>query len=303
MDENILVSIIVPVFNVQDYLCECIDSVLNQNFSNYELIIVDDGSSDSCPEICDQYSKKDNRIKVIHKENGGLSDARNSGILKAKGKYILFLDGDDKFLQNDLFFDFLNKSETEIVFFNSIHESEHKRHWIEKNKIINVKRTKFIKKTFFSVPYQTAWMFCVKRDFLIKNNLFFEKGLIHEDEEWLPRVILSLTDSWIPVCEKSVYWYRLNRNGSIVNSKNDMKIKCRYYICKKMMERYSVETTVLSKKFLATRISQIYNSIRKAELFKSFDKSDRIRLRSFLLKSMFLKHKLLYFFLMINNVD
>lgn len=89
------VSVIVPVYNVEDYLEECIDSILGQTYSNLEIILVDDESPDNCGQICDNYAKKDNRIKVIHKENGGLSDARNIGIENSTGKYITFIDSDD----------------------------------------------------------------------------------------------------------------------------------------------------------------------------------------------------------------
>lgn len=89
------VSIIVPVYNVEKYLKQCIDSILAQTFGDFELILVDDGSPDKCPEICDEYAKKDGRVKVIHKENGGLSSARNAGMKLACGEYILFCDSDD----------------------------------------------------------------------------------------------------------------------------------------------------------------------------------------------------------------
>ncbi|RAS79922.1 glycosyltransferase family 2 protein [Priestia endophytica] len=93
MDE--LVSIIVPIYKVEKYIQRCIDSLTNQTFSNIEIILVDDGSPDNCPTICDDYANVDSRIKVIHKENGGLSDARNAGMEEATGKYIIFIDGDD----------------------------------------------------------------------------------------------------------------------------------------------------------------------------------------------------------------
>lgn len=80
---NPLISIIVPIYNVENYLCRCVDSIINQTYKNLEIILVDDGSPDNCPRICDEYAEKDKRIKVIHKENGGLSDARNSGIVIA----------------------------------------------------------------------------------------------------------------------------------------------------------------------------------------------------------------------------
>lgn len=89
------VSVIVPVYKVEQYLAECIDSILAQTFTDFELILVDDGSPDNCGEICEEYKKKDNRIIVIHKENGGLSDARNKGIDIAKGEYLTFVDSDD----------------------------------------------------------------------------------------------------------------------------------------------------------------------------------------------------------------
>lgn len=88
-------SIIVPVYKVEPYLHRCVDSILAQTFTDFELILVDDGSPDNCGAICDEYAAKDSRILVIHKENGGLSDARNAGLDIAKGEYIGFVDSDD----------------------------------------------------------------------------------------------------------------------------------------------------------------------------------------------------------------
>lgn len=92
---NELVSVIVPIYGVEDYLSKCVDSIINQTYKNLEIILVDDGGKDKCPEICDEYAGKDSRIKVIHKKNGGLSDARNAGIDIAKGEYFVFIDSDD----------------------------------------------------------------------------------------------------------------------------------------------------------------------------------------------------------------
>ena len=90
-----LISVIIPVYNVQMYLAECVDSVINQTYKNLEIILVDDGSTDESGKICDQYSEIDSRIHVIHKKNGGLSDARNAGIQVSTGKYLSFIDSDD----------------------------------------------------------------------------------------------------------------------------------------------------------------------------------------------------------------
>ena len=93
--EKVLVSIIVPVYNVEKYLDKCIESIVNQTYKNIELILVDDGSPDNCPKMCDEWSQKDNRVKVIHKENAGMSSARNVGIDNAQGEYLAFVDSDD----------------------------------------------------------------------------------------------------------------------------------------------------------------------------------------------------------------
>ena len=95
-------SIILPIYKVENYLEECVDSVLAQKIKDYELILVDDGSPDNCPKMCDDFVKKDSRIKVVHKKNGGLSDARNAGIKVARGEYILFIDPDDYVEKNYL---------------------------------------------------------------------------------------------------------------------------------------------------------------------------------------------------------
>ena len=91
-----LISIIVPIYNVEDYLCECIDSICSQTYQNLEIILVDDGSSDNCPKLCEEYALKDCRIRVIHQYNQGLSAARNVGYRESKGTYIAFIDSDDK---------------------------------------------------------------------------------------------------------------------------------------------------------------------------------------------------------------
>ena len=90
-----LFTVIVPIYNVEKYLEKCIDSILDQTFTDFELLLVDDGSTDHCPQICDAYEKKDDRVRVIHKANGGLTSARNAGIFSARGDYITYVDGDD----------------------------------------------------------------------------------------------------------------------------------------------------------------------------------------------------------------
>ncbi len=98
---NELISIIIPVFKVEKYLDRCLESVTAQSYTNLEIILVDDGSPDKCPEMCDLWAKKDSRIKVIHKENDGLANARNSGIEACTGDYVMFIDSDD-YIESDM---------------------------------------------------------------------------------------------------------------------------------------------------------------------------------------------------------
>ena len=100
MNRSELVSIIVPVYKVEKYLDKCIESIVGQTYENLEIILVDDGSPDNCPAMCDRWAEKDSRIKVIHKENGGLSSARNAGLDACTGEYIYFLDSDDYIAEN-----------------------------------------------------------------------------------------------------------------------------------------------------------------------------------------------------------
>lgn len=95
MDKRPLISVIVPIYMIDRYIGICIESILNQTYKNLEIILVDDGGKDRCPEICDLYAQKDSRIKVIHKPNGGLVSARKAGLRKSNGKYISYVDGDD----------------------------------------------------------------------------------------------------------------------------------------------------------------------------------------------------------------
>ena len=127
-----LISIVIPVYNVKKYLSKCIDSVISQTYSNIEIILVDDGSNDGCSEMCDKYKKNDNRVIVIHKENGGLSDARNVGIKIARGEYITFIDSDDFIEKNyiEYLYSLINENNSDLAI------CEYK-YITEKNQILN----------------------------------------------------------------------------------------------------------------------------------------------------------------------
>ena len=215
-------SIIIPIYNTEKYLNECVQSVLLQSFINYECILIDDGSPDNCPLLCDDFSKKDNRIKVIHKENGGLSDARNKGILQATGEYIVFLDSDDKLTNNDTLknlFDVIQKYKTDVIInINFIEFTDTGNISIKNNyskDIILANPIEIIKRFNNSGMYLAGCFFVTKKEYIIKNNLFFKRDILHEDEHWMPRVLFKT--NVIAVNHYPFYAYRVKRDGSITS--------------------------------------------------------------------------------------
>ena len=187
MEITMIFSIIVPIYKVPEvYLRKCIDSLLEQGIekSEYEVILIDDGSPDKCGDICDEYAKSNENIKVIHKENAGVSVARNYGMDIAKGDYIIFVDGDDYVLKNSLIQikDILKKEDADIYFFKYIRND--KKYEIEDNyKIIDIEDEK-IKKIVIS-QYETIEGMCMgspwgkvfKNKFLKDNNLKYKEGI------------------------------------------------------------------------------------------------------------------------------
>lgn len=173
------VSIIVPVYNVEKFIHRCVDSILMQTFADFELILVDDGSPDNCPVICDEYAKKDSRIKVIHKQNGGLADARNAGLDIAVGKYILFCDSDDYVLPEwcEHFIVHVNNSQDNCIFggFNIVKPDKEKIY-----KPATESKTYHIDELFCS-KFGFAWNVLYYADVLKKYNIRFPTNVTVED--------------------------------------------------------------------------------------------------------------------------
>jgi len=220
-----MISVIVPVYKVEQYLPKCVDSIINQTYQDIEIILVDDGSPDNCPAICDEYARRDKRVKVIHKNNGGVSDARNAGINIAKGDYIIFLDGDDWLCMDSLenVADTAERTVPDIITGNvicynsqsiktSISQEVYKKDKIEYSFASAMKC--FTDKGILWPPFR----FIIKRSFIIENKLFFMKGILHEDLEWVPRA-LSAASSFA-LLNEPFYCYRAQRQGSITSNKN-----------------------------------------------------------------------------------
>lgn len=223
--ENPTISIIVPVYNVEKYLDRCIQSILNQTFKDFELILVDDGSTDNSGFICEKYKEMDNRIVVIHKENGGLSSARNTGLDIAIGKYIGFVDSDDYINENmyEILYNEAIKNNSDVVVsdFEKVCENkEHINYKLDKYEIENYNNIEALNQLFESknVIFIVAWNKLYKRQ--IFNNLRYEEGKIYEDEFIIHKI---LYESKITTFIDLKLYYYVQRENSITQSKFSVK--------------------------------------------------------------------------------
>lgn len=205
-----LISIIVPVFRVEPYIKRCVDSILAQTYSNIEVILVDDGSDDGCPAICDEYKKKDSRVVVVHKPNGGLSSARNAGIRIAKGKYIGFVDSDDA-IEADMY-EFLwkkcqeHQADIGIVGFEKWDGVTPYCEYTESTKE-TVYSGKEMRRAFLRVDnpeaYVEVWSRLYKKELL--EDTFFTEGVINEDVDFSYRVFLKCDKVVVSDAQKYKY--------------------------------------------------------------------------------------------------
>ncbi|WP_230574325.1 glycosyltransferase [Bacillus rhizoplanae] len=268
------ISIIVPIYMVERYIEKCVDSLINQTYKNIEIILVDDGSPDNCPDICDSYIKKDPRIRTIHKENGGLSDARNAGLREAIGEYILFVDSDD-YIDKDTcerFMSVIGMNKADIVVGNA------KR--IEGRNVSLMKHSNFkegqvvtgeqylMEELRSGTMYMAAWLNLYNRTFLLKNNLEFKVGLLHEDEQFTPRVFLKAKR----VISTNILFYNyLIREGSITTTKNKLKnAEHIMKICKELEQIYSeIQNNDLRKLLNDNLVNKYLNIFQVAGLYKA----------------------------------
>lgn len=234
-----LVSIIVPVYKVESYLRRCLDSVISQTYVNLEIILVDDGSPDNCPQICDEYAEKDKRVVVIHKKNGGLSDARNAGLDICKGEYISFVDSDD-WIDRDFVKILINVilcERADIAFANFKRVSDEKpckRYTVSKsNNPIEVLDGKVAFRRLLSengTSLVIAWGKLYKK--LLFENVRFPIGLLHEDEYTTYKLLCS--SSRIVFLDIPLYFY-FQREDSIMGTAKSSSIRA----LRAKVERYN----------------------------------------------------------------
>ena len=268
-----LISVVIPVYNVEKYVVQCIKSVLNQIYTKLDIIVVDDGSTDNSGQICDRYAKEDTRIRVIHKENGGLSDARNRGIEEAIGRYIIFIDSDDYVSPNyvDNLYNLVKKNGCDIGVTCAI-KYNYKTKYLCKTESMKSQETKVfnseqaIKNMLYrqDIPIY-AWAKIYNRELF--DYIQFPNGELFEDlgTEYL----LFHEASKIAFNPVRDYFY-LQRTNSIITSKYNSNKMIQVYNCEKIIEfvreKYpKIEKAAISKCFVTTL--NHYSTIPKGRKF------------------------------------
>lgn len=260
------ISIIVPVYKVEQYLDRCVNSILNQTFTDFELILVDDGSPDRCPQMCDEWAKKDARICVIHKENGGAGAARNAALRCAKGEYIGFVDSDD-WITPDMYeylYDLLKQyPEAQIAQCDAIQTSDEKQEAPAGPENIQLWNQKQMMEYFFRIHGEKSnysiWNKLIRRDVL--KDFSFVEGTISEDVAASFDFFTSARQ--MVSSDKVLYFYFTNQNGvtkSPVTKKDLEYIHVWERIAEKVPQEYAeyaevnlarANFTILSKMLLS----------------------------------------------------
>lgn len=220
------VSFILPIYNVEKYLSECVESILVQTYSDFEILLVDDGSPDNCPALCDEWARKDDRIKALHKSNGGLSDARNYGLEHAQGDYVVFVDSDDFWVNKDCLENLMNvvdvHPECDFIGFNcSYYYSDTKtfKKWVAYDESLSKptdKDTVLCSLVASGTFPMSACLKIIKRKSLSEINLHFIKGLLSEDIPWFIDLLEGAKKCMF--INDYIYAYRQGVVGSISNS-------------------------------------------------------------------------------------
>lgn len=261
-------SIIIPVYNVEEYLDSCLKSILNQTYSNYEVIIVNDGSPDNSDNIIKSYEKEDKRFKGYKKVNGGLSDARNYGLKYATGDYLIFIDADDYIENNYLekVNDVLEKNKDIDVLKFKIKLVDEGGNLIRMENGLNKEGVTSFDELVKLEFLEPAWSYVYKLSFWKENNFTYLKGMIHEDFGLTPEILMKANK--IYYLNSYLYNY-VQRNGSIMSSNNKEKLHKKAYDMLYQYDRlikinYNKDTKVY-KSFLANALISKTNTLDKEE--------------------------------------
>lgn len=259
--EKDLVSVIVPVYNVESYLERSLDSIINQTYKALEIIIINDGSTDSSPRICDSYKLKDSRIKVIHQGNKGLSEARNAGMSVANGVYYYFVDSDD-FLESDiietLVFE-MRSNELDIIGYNVYVENKSSKPYVNHLYSNDILRGEdyLIRMIKAHCVCEPVWMYMYRAELIISHQMKFSKGRLFEDEIWTPEILLYADK--VKYIEKLGYHYII-RPGSITsdNEHSNKKFDNHSANCRYLMNLLPLFSSCSNRDLFADHVARLY---------------------------------------------
>ena len=263
-----LVSVIVPIYKVEKYLNNCIESIIKQTYKNMQIILIDDGSPDNCGKICDEYKLKDARIEVIHKKNGGLSDARNCGIDMARGKYIVFIDSDDyidKYYIEKLYMA-IKKEGVKLAQCNILRVDD------EKNILKKIGYEKKVVKSGKNIIKEQYGVHVIENT-VVWNKMYaielfkdirFPVGKIHEDEFTTYKILYNLDK--VAIIDDYLYYYREN-DDSIMKQKFNIRNLDRLDAYKDKMYFFQKRETDIFIKALIRYIEEIKTDYMKAKKY------------------------------------
>ena len=237
------VSVIVPVYDVELYLEECLDSIINQTFKEIEIILVNDGSTDRSHEIMELYASKDVRISILNQPNRGASIARNTGIEHSTGEYFLFVDSDDKIVPDTIEVLYRKSKETgtDLVIGNVLYffQDGQRLAPYSRDSTLNSGSIRTGDAAFSELMERNKFppltcLYFIRRDIVISNQLYFQSGIMHEDEIWCVKAILSAKK--VLLLDFDYYFYR-QREGSIMRSDNaDFRIESLFEVSKALYQ-------------------------------------------------------------------
>ena len=263
-----LFSVIVPVFRAEAFLSVCVESVLRQGFHDFEMILVDDGSPDTCPELCDAYAARDERVRVIHQQNRGLSEARNAGIRAARGEYLLFLDADD-FLSEDALAQLSRFADLQCDILIGDGEAIGAEYRMSHGNTAEILRGDAYLKCALprgAMP-MAAVLYVCRRAFLLSEALLFRSGVLHEDEDFTPRAFLKAER----VVETGVSFYRyVIREASLTNGGDFRKNAEDFYaICTSLRALYvALSDRALSELLCDSLVSKYLSLFQRGRLYR-----------------------------------
>ena len=275
------ISVVVAVYNIEDYICECVDSIINQTIQPEEIILVDDGSTDRSSALCDEYAEKNTNIRVIHQKNAGLSAARNTGIEHAQGVWVYFVDGDD-ILAPDVIESFLavltaHEGDVEFIQGRMTWFVDGSNNFKPDEVYIPDEWTYFAKSQLVMArmleekgAFRMGIRGLYRRNFLIQNDLMFVPGLYSEDQEWTPR-LFSL-DVKMGSNENPGYLYREGRAGSIVTARKPEQVEVLFTLYEEWFDRFGNDSSLDVRFRNALKNEAARRSVE--ELYKHIERLD-----------------------------